>query len=492
VTHSMATQPQSMTSDDKSGPGTPFGEHPATGYTGPQYVTGRDGAAPASPETPVQPFGYPGPGQPSGFATPGQPSGYDVSGYDSPTPARYDHQAPTAPLPGYGAADFPAPAGVAPLAPAPAGGTALASRPRRRLGSLLVAASLAAVVGAGAGVGSYAYLSDGGAAGTTSPIAVTTVPASQTPVLDGTITAAADKIQPSVVTITVQAGQSGDIGSGVVLDDQGHILTNEHVVSAAAGSGSGTITVTFHNGSTARAAVVGTSPTNDLAVIKVDGVDDLTPAVFAKSSSLQTGQAVVAAGAPLGLSESVTSGIVSNTARPVRSGDDDDAVYLAVQTDAAINPGNSGGPLVDLNGSVVGINSSIASTGSGSGSSSQSGNIGIGFAIPADVATRVAGELIQDGTSVNAALGVTVGGTDSAVSTATGVTLQSVTADGAAAKAGLHQGDVVTRLDDFATTTPDGLIAATRFYAPGTEVTVTYTRGSSGNPQTTKVTLGQQ
>ncbi|SDR73024.1 putative serine protease PepD [Friedmanniella luteola] len=491
-----------MTSDDKSGPGTPFGEHPATGCTGPQYVTGQDGAVPLSPLTPVRPYGQPGPGPSSGYASPGQPLGYDAPGHDHPTQVFHDRPAPTAPLPGYAAADFPAPAGVAALAPAPAGGTALAGRPRRRLGALVVAASLAAVVGAGAGVGSFAYLTDGGAVGTASPISVTTVPASQTPVLDGTITAAADKIQPSVVTITVQAGQSGDIGSGVVLDDQGHILTNEHVVSAAAGtsgqtapgqsgSGAGTITVTFHNGSTAKATVVGTSPTNDLAVIKVDGVDDLTPAVFAKSSSLQTGQAVVAAGAPLGLSESVTSGIVSNTARPVRSGDDDDAVYLAVQTDAAINPGNSGGPLVDLNGSVVGINSSIASTGSSSGSSSQSGNIGIGFAIPADVATRVAGELIQDGTSVNAALGVTVGGTDSAVSTATGVPLQSVTADGAAAQAGLQQGDVVTRLDDFATTTPDGLIAATRFYAPGTEVTVTYTRGN-GDPQTAKVTLGEQ
>ena len=204
----------------------------------------------------------------------------------------------------------------------------------------------------------------------------------------------------------------------------------------------------------------------------------------------RSGQAVVAAGAPLGLAESVTSGIVSNTARPVRSGDKDDAVYLAVQTDAAINPGNSGGPLVDLNGAVVGINSSIASTGSGS-SSSQSGNIGIGFAIPSDVAVRVAGELVSTGTSVNAALGVTVGGTDSELATATGVPLQSVASGGAAAKAGLQAGDAVTRLDDFSTTTPDGLIAATRFYAPGTKVAVSYTR-NGGTVQTVEVTLGQQ
>nr|WP_294691819.1 trypsin-like peptidase domain-containing protein [uncultured Friedmanniella sp.] len=403
----------------------------------------------------------------------------------------------TQPLGGYAASDFPAPSGVAALTPQPLGAPRTA-QPRRRLGALLAAASLSAVVGAGAGVGSYAYLTDGGLPGTGSSISVTTVPASQTAVLDGTVVAAADAIQPSVVTIAVRAGQGGGVGSGVVLDDQGHILTNDHVVSAAAQSsgqprlpgrgGDSRITVTFQNGTTAQATVVGTSPTNDLAVIKVDGVEDLVPATFAKSGSLQTGQTVVAAGAPLGLSESVTSGIVSNTARPVRSGSNDDAVYLAVQTDAAINPGNSGGPLVDLNGSVVGINSSIASTGSGSGSA---GNIGIGFAIPSDVATRVAAELIEDGASANAALGVTVGGSDAQVATATGVELQSVAPDGAAAAAGLEQGDVVTRLNDFATTTPDGLIAATRFYAPGTEVSVTYTR-DGGAPQTAKVTLGTQ
>jgi putative serine protease PepD len=289
-----------------------------------------------------------------------------------------------------------------------------------------------------------------------------------------------------VVTITVQSGNSGDIGTGEVLDAAGHILTNNHVVAAAAKSG--TITVTFHDGRTAQAKIVGTSDTNDLAVIKVDGVSGLTPATFAKSDSLQVGQAVVAVGAPLGLSESVTSGIVSNTARPVRSGDDGNAVYLAVQTDAAINPGNSGGPLVDLDGAIVGINSSIASTGSSSGGG-QSGNIGIGFAIPSDIAARVAGEIIAKGTYTNAALGVSLASSDdSTMPTATGVALQQVTPGGAAANAGLKAGDVVTKVNDFPTTTADGLIAATRYYAPGTKVTVTYTRG--GASHTADVTLG--
>ena len=386
---------------------------------------------------------------------------------------------------GYAAADFPAPAGVPPVTEfrptAPAAG-----RPNRGAKMIIVAAALAAVVGAGAGVGSYATLvADRG--GVASPVSVTNVPAAQTPVLDGTVAAAAGKIEPSVVTVSVQSGNSGGVGSGVVLDASGHILTNEHVVQGA--EQGGTVTVTFGDGRTAEATIVGTSPTNDLAVVKVSGVDNLVPATFAQSSSLEVGQAVVAAGAPLGLAESVTSGIVSNTARPVRSGSDGDAVYLAVQTDAAINPGNSGGPLVDLNGAVVGINSSIAGTGSGNGG--QSGNIGIGFAIPADVAVRVAGELIADGASQNAAIGVTVGGTDSELSTATGVTLQTVVEGGAAAKAGLQAGDVVRKLNDFETTTADGLIAATRFYAPDTEVTITYTRGDS-SPQTAQVTLGTQ
>ncbi len=372
-----------------------------------------------------------------------------------------------------------------PVAPTP---TVVAEppKPKRRAGTFVGAVVLAALVGAGAGVGSYAAVDHAsGGTGTGAPVSTTTEPAAKSPVLNGTISAAAAKIKPSVVTITVRSGQSGDIGTGVVLDTDGHVLTNYHVVEAAGSSG--TISVTLANGTTTAATLVGYSSANDLAVVKVKNTADLTPATFAKSAELTVGQAVVAAGAPLGLSETFTSGIVSNTARPVRSGTDNDAVYLAVQTDAAINPGNSGGPLVDLNGNVVGIDSSIAST--GSDGSSQSGNIGIGFAIPADVASRVAGDLISTGTSKNAAMGVTVAGTDTQETTATGVALESVTAGGAAGAAGLRAGDVVTKVNDFETTTADGLIAATRFYAPGTRVTVTYVRGN-GSPQTVEVTLG--
>jgi len=346
---------------------------------------------------------------------------------------------------------------------------------------LIGGAAMAAVLGAGAGIASYAYLVDQNP----SPVNVTSA-AAPSPTLDGTVAAAAAKIEPSLVTIAVQASNGRGIGSGMVLDKDGHILTNNHVV-AGAGSG-GNITVAFHDGTVAAAKVVGTSELNDLAVVKVDGVKDLNPVTFANSTDLEVGQIVVAAGAPLGLSESVTSGIVSNTARPVRSGTNNDAVYLAVQTDAAINPGNSGGPLVNLNGDVVGVNSAIAGTSSGP-DGGQSGNIGIGFAIPSEVATRVANELITTGKTSNAQLGVRLTGSDSELPTSTGVPLGEVVSGGPAEKAGLRAGDVVTKINDFHTTTTDGLIAATRFYAPGTTVTLTFVR-DGGAAQTIDVTLG--
>lgn len=464
------------------------------------------GSAP-EPTQPIAPQnGY-------GFAPPqSQNPGYQQhSGYQQGGPGAYSYPSADSfrgyDQPGYAAGGSygqPGQWGTPPQGPtqpiANAGKTG--SKPKSR-GPLIVASlALAAVIGAGAGIGSYAFL-DHGATTIASPITVTTQPASQQAKTNGTIEGATKVIQPSVVTITVEAGSSGDIGSGVVLDKQGHILTNNHVVAALSQtqdqggfgglepSGPSKITVTFSNGRTASAKVVGTDETDDLAVIKVSGVKNLTPATFAKSDSISTGQSVVAVGAPLGLSQTVTSGIVSNVARPVRSGENNDAVYMAVQTDAAINPGNSGGPLVDLNGSVVGIDSSIASTDEGSSDSqSQSGNIGIGFAIPSDVVVRVASQLIDTGKSADAVLGVTVSGTedDELGSTTTGVPLQVVDPNSAASRAGLRQGDVVTALNGFKVTTADGLIAATHYYAPGTTVTVTYRR--DGQSHTTHATLG--
>ncbi len=381
---------------------------------------------------------------------------------------------------------------------APAPGPAKATR-RSRAAMFVASTAIAAVVGAGAGVGGYAFVASQ-YGGTAASSGVTAVPVAQPATLDGTITAAAEKISPSVVTITVRSGQGGGIGSGVVLDTEGHILTNDHVVSESSGTGaaptsagaggqSASITVTFEDGSTAPATVVGTSEKNDLAVIKVTGAkaDLLKPATFAESSSVIVGQSVVAVGAPLGLSETVTSGIVSATARPVRSGTSGNAVYQAVQTDAAINPGNSGGALVNLNGQVIGINAAGAALSSNSGSAT--GNIGLGFAIPADVAVRVSNDLIANGTAADAVLGVSLQAGDSAADTTSeGVTLGQLTSSGPAAKAGLRSGDVVTAVDSTNTTTADGLIAAIRFHAPGSTVTIHYLRDNQA--ATAQVTLG--
>ncbi|MFZ1410368.1 MAG: trypsin-like peptidase domain-containing protein, partial [Micropruina sp.] len=330
---------------------------------------------------------------------------------------------------------------------------------------VIVASALSALIGAGAGVGTYSMLSAPLPASTIT-VSTATAPAAAPP--DGSIGAAAAAITPSVVTITVTTGQGQGVGTGVILDAAGHILTNDHVVSGASGA---SIIATFDDGSTSAATVVGTSPSNDLAVIKVSSARSLVAATFAASSSVTSGQSVVAVGAPLGLSETVTSGIVSALARPVRSGSNGDAVYQAVQTDAAINPGNSGGPVVNLNGEVIGINSAGATI-----SGSEAGSIGLGFAIPSDVATRVAADLIARGTSADASLGVSLQAGDAVDTTATGVRLSAVSQGKAAAAAGLQVGDVVTSVNSVRTPTADALIAAVRYYAPGTTVTISYTR----------------
>jgi putative serine protease PepD len=363
---------------------------------------------------------------------------------------------------------------------------------KRRSGrrTLLITALLAALVGGGVGGGVVA-LADKDANSVNTGLRITNATGAPAAQLDGTIGAAAAKIRPSVVTIEVSGAQASGTGSGVIIRQDGYILTNDHVISI--GSGSGTLQVTLADGRTAAAKITGRDPADDLAVIKVD-LDKLPAATFAKSSSLSVGQTVVAVGAPLGLSDTVTSGIVSNLSRPVRAGDQDQAVFAAVQTDAAINPGNSGGPLVDLNGSVVGINAAIASDGSGGGLQipgqppQQAGNIGIGFAIPSDEASRIASELIATGKATRAVLGVEVGGNQSSSQTQAGVPLRSVTVGGAAAKAGLKVGDIITSIDGQRVTTADSLIAAVRNHAPGQQVKITYVRG--GKTTQVDVTLG--
>ena len=364
---------------------------------------------------------------------------------------------------------------------------------QRQTRTIFVAAVTAALIGAGVGAGTVALVDDNNNSNGTvaSSVTTTTASAPATAKTDGTVAGAAAKIQPSVVTISVSGSQESGTGTGVIIRSDGYILTNNHVVSVAGNSGS--IKVLTDDGRQATAKIVGTDAPDDLAVIKVDGLANLTAATFAKSSNLVVGQTVVAVGAPLGLSNTVTSGIVSNTARPVRAGDNDQSVFNAVQTDAAINPGNSGGPLVDLNGNVVGINAAIATANSGGlqipGQSQQSGSIGIGFAIPSDEASRIANELISTGKATHAVIGVQVAASSNGQSAnaTLGATLSSVQSGTPAAKAGLRAGDVITAVGQQRIEDADGLIAAIRSHAPNDQVKITYTRDGKAN--TVEVTL---
>lgn len=303
----------------------------------------------------------------------------------------------------------------------------------------------------------------------------------------GSVQAAAAAVLPSVVSVTALSNRGGGEGSGVILTESGLILTNNHVID-----GADTLTVQFNDGATANASVVGTDPVDDLAVIRAQDVSGLTPATFGSSADLHVGQQVVAVGSPLGLSATVTTGIVSALNRPVRTDAPNAAgaagtVLNAIQTDAAINPGNSGGPLVDMKGRVIGINSAIASMTGGPGA--QAGSIGVGFAIPIDQAYRVAQEIIDTGSATYAVLGAVV--TD-AFDEGRGITLgakiREISSGSGAAEAGLKAGDVITRVGDVPIESSDALVATIRASAPGSSVEVTYLRG--GDSHSVQVDLG--
>jgi putative serine protease PepD len=288
-----------------------------------------------------------------------------------------------------------------------------------------------------------------------------------------------------VVTIYVTNGQGAGSGSGVVLSPDGYVLTNNHVVTLE-GSGTGTVQVRTADGTMYDADVVGTDTSADLAVVKLTGASGLKPATFADSDSVQVGDLAVAIGAPLGLSNTFTDGIISATNRAVETGStgNDATVIDAIQTDAAINPGNSGGALVDAAGEVVGINTAIASVASESQGSqdAQSGNIGVGFAIPSNTAKRIAQEIVKTGKSTHAVLGVSARTATSGSSNpeaGTGAQIVQVQPNGPAAAAGLKSGDVITAVGDRVVTSSTELTAAIRSSTPGGKVTLTVRSGNS-------------
>jgi len=291
----------------------------------------------------------------------------------------------------------------------------------------------------------------------------------------GSIANLAARVIPGVVSISVEADSGSDTGSGFFLSSDGYVLTNNHVVEAAANGGS--ITVSISTGKKYSAKIVGRDASYDLAVIKMD-VTGAPTLQLGDSEKVQVGDAVIAIGSPLGLAGTVTSGIISAKNRPVTTGtgSGESSFINALQTDAAINPGNSGGPLVDATGAVVGINSAIASLGSSAGG--QSGSIGLGFAIPINQAKKTAEQLIKTGSATYPIMGIAV---DTRF-TGTGALISSeangITSGGPADKAGIKAGDLIIAIDGVEIASSDELIVAIRSHNVGDKVKVKFKRNS--------------
>lgn len=389
---------------------------------------------------------------------------------------------------------------------------------------LLASAALAALIGGGVGAGASSFSSGSSTASLSTSHTGTTIVNNTDSVNE--ITAAAAKATPSVVTIGVVSGSSSGSGSGIILDSQGHILTNTHVVTLDGQSTKASIEVQLSNGTVREAEIVGTDPTSDLAVIKIDTSGlELTPATLGDSDKLNVGDASIAIGAPLGLENTVTDGIISTLSRTIeiasseasdqqadssdsfgsqespfefqmpgessqRQSSSSQTISINVlQTDAAVNPGNSGGALVNSKGEVIGVNVAIASTDS---SSSSGGNIGVGFAIPINYAQRIAKDLIDNGEASHGMLGASVSTSpandDASQVFGDGARIEEVNSGGPAQQAGLKSGDVITSFDGKPISEASELTAAVRQVEPGTSVKVTVNRG--GSSQEFEVTLG--
>ena len=450
------------------------------------------------------------------------PAGYPTDAFGRPIPGRDGRTPIYAPTPaqqqayananGYGYGPQPT---VSPKAP---------RDPNRRKGGVALIAALAigALVGGASGAGVTALVVSSQSEGT---------PASQaegpsTVVVNNTdsvneITAVAAKASPSVVTIEVASGESGGTGSGVILSEDGYVLTNAHVVTLDGGASDATIQVKANDGKLYAATLVGTDPVSDLAVIKITDAEGLTPIDWADSGDLNVGDTAIAIGAPLGLSGTVTNGIVgalnrsitvASSAAPTTpdetTPEEDDGNYFnydlpgapdtqttqssislsVIQTDAAINPGNSGGALLNSKGELIGINVAIANAG-GDSASTTAGNIGVGFSIPANLAKRVSDEIIETGSASHGLLGASVTSASSADSDTVGALISEVSSGGAAQDAGLKAGDVVTNFNNVPITDATDLTAQVRTLAAGEDAELTYVR--DGKSVTVTVTVGE-
>ncbi|MFK0117292.1 S1C family serine protease [Streptomyces sp. NPDC090994] len=477
--------------------------------------------APSAPPVPVDsPAASPQPSAPQG-GTPAQPAG--------PNGASQGHPgAPGDPAPGqapYGAAtqgsapDASWPPPPPPASPYAGGGAGPGSgagfgggdgsgggwgtpyqQPAPKSGGgrggLVAAVLVAALVAGGLGGGLGYTLAENNDSGSTTVSASDTGGSVKRDA--GTIAGVAAKALPSTVTIEAESTSGeGGTGTGFVFDKQGHILTNNHVVAEAVDGGK--LTATFPDGKKYNASVVGHAQGYDVAVIKLaNAPSNLTPLPLGDSDKVAVGDSTIAIGAPFGLSNTVTTGIISAKNRPVASSDGSatsKASYMsALQTDASINPGNSGGPLLDAQGNVIGINSAIQSASNGLGGTGQAGSIGLGFAIPINQAKYVAQQLIKTGEPVYAKIGASVSleeTTDGAQITEQGVSgAEPVESGGPADKAGLKPGDVITKLDDHVIDSGPTLIGEIWTHQPGDKVKVTYER--DGKENTVELTLGSK
>ncbi len=486
----------------------------ATAAEGSTPETAAENATPAAQADPAAASAPAASATPTDAATAQSPAPAPLT---PPTPATAAPVAPPAPTTAMLAP--PAPPVFAPPAPPVAGprnpSTPDAAPRRIGAGALVAVAAAAALVGgaSGAGIAAWAVSTNAAAEQTASDPQTITV---NDPGGVNVVNAVAAKAGPSVVTLAVSSQSAAGTGSGVILSDDGYILTNNHVVTLDGASSDGTIEVTTADGRIFQAEVVGTDPIVDLAVIKLVDASGLTPIQFGDVEALDVGDQVIAIGAPLGLANTVTDGIVSALDRSIQIGSSavpDDGTEQGdggtgpfnfdipgrqtgpgtgsisipvIQTDAAINPGNSGGALVNAAGELVGINVAIASAG---GASTTSGSIGVGFAIPVDLAQRVADEIIANGSATHGLLGATVRDASSSDGSVVGAVIDEVTAGGAGALAGLQKGDVVTSLDGTPITSSVDLTAQVRLHAAGDEVELVFVR--NGREQTVTATLGE-
>jgi putative serine protease PepD len=431
------------------------------------------------------------PGMTPPYAGPAYPQVPTPNNPDSPTPsgqtARFEQ--PYGPPPPYAAGP-----GHYPLT-GPMSGPPPQSKPVRGKVSGWIwpaVATLALVLGmVGGAVGGVAVQSwrdrndDGTSSNGISGVDTVSVP----PIEAGnqSVASVAQALLPSTVQIMADFGGQhlGATGSGWVLDRQGHIITNNHVIDGAADGGD--IEVVDHSGHQYKAKLIGRSTVYDIAVLYVQQAKDLDPVSLGASQSMHVGDPVVAIGSPLGLNETVTSGIISALNRPVTTGETADKTsYInAVQTDAAINPGNSGGPLVSMQGQVIGVNSAIATTGGDALGTGQSGNIGVGFAIPIEQVVTTADQILKTGKAQYPVIGAKV--LTSGDQNGGGAVIDSVLANTPADKAGLQKGDVVTAVDDQAISDGQSLIVQIRTHLPGDTITLTVER--DGKARQVDITL---